>query len=81
MRELLGRQFAVDAGRIESGHPQVLLLEPGTGEVLEIPLTFSRFHDEELIDYADTALAEEFFDAWSVGNGENLPIRRNQCVG
>ncbi len=30
----LGRQFAVDSGREIAGQPQVLLLEPGTGEVL-----------------------------------------------
>ena len=46
----LGRQFAVDSGRVLSGQPQVLLLEPGTGEALEIPLSFAAFHDEELID-------------------------------
>lgn len=77
----LGRQFAVDAGRIEAGQPQVLLLEPGTGEALEIPLRFSAFHDEELIDYADAALASDFFDQWSAVNGQSLPLRRDQCVG
>lgn len=36
----LGRQFAIDTGRQQAGQPLVLLLEPGTGEGLEIPLTF-----------------------------------------
>lgn len=77
----LGRQFAVDAGRIDAGQPQVLVLEPGTGEALEVPLPFSIFHDEELIDYADAALAAQFFEAWSVRNGGALPLERDQCVG
>lgn len=77
----LGRQFAVDFGRVDAGQPQVLLLEPGTGEALEIPLTFSAFHDEELIEYADAALAAGFFEDWSAGHREVLPLQRNACVG
>ncbi|MFG1621981.1 T6SS immunity protein Tdi1 domain-containing protein [Kribbella sp. NPDC049227] len=77
----LGRQFAVDSGRVAGGQPQVLLLEPGTGEALEVPLHFAGFHDEELIEYADAALATGFFDAWSAANGDSLPLGRNQSVG
>lgn len=77
----LGRQFAVDSGRVVGGQPQVLLLEPGTGEALEIPLSFGAFHDEELIEYADAALATAFFEAWSVANRSGLPLGRDQCVG
>ncbi len=43
------RQFALDPAG------QVLLFEPGTAEVLEIPCGFERFHDEELVDEADAA--------------------------
>jgi hypothetical protein len=32
----LGRLFAVDSARVENGEPLVLMMEPGTGEVLEI---------------------------------------------
>ncbi|MGX9899075.1 T6SS immunity protein Tdi1 domain-containing protein [Arthrobacter sp. SA17] len=77
----LGRQFTVDLGRIVEGQPLVLLLEPGTGEVLEIPASFSVFHDEELIEYADVALAREFFAVWSAVNSDSLPLRRDQCAG
>ncbi|WP_022910157.1 T6SS immunity protein Tdi1 domain-containing protein [Aestuariimicrobium kwangyangense] len=77
----LGRQFAVDSDRAAGGQPQVLLLEPGTAEALEIPLSFVAFHDEELIEYADAALATGFFDSWSSTNGDALPLRRDQCVG
>ena len=76
----LGRQFAVDRGRIHAGQPQVLLLEPGTGEALEIPLPFEAFHDEELIDHADAALAVEFFEAWAASSGQ-VRLQRDQCVG
>lgn len=77
----LGRQFVVDAGRAASGQPQVLLVEPGTGEALEIPESFATFHEEELLDFADSALAIEFFEAWSAANRGSLPLRRDQCVG
>ena len=46
----LGRQFALDQGRVVGGEPQVLMLEPGTGEVLEVPLSKRAFHDEELLE-------------------------------
>lgn len=37
----LGRQFARDRARIAGGEPLVLMLEPGTGEALEIPADFA----------------------------------------
>lgn len=77
----LGRQFAVDSGRVVGGQPQVLLLEPGTGEALEIPVSLSVFHDEELIDHLDAALASDFFASWSDSNADSLPLFRHQCVG
>src|SRR5258708_1533979 len=33
----LGREFALDSARLRNGMPLVLMLEPGTGEALEIP--------------------------------------------
>lgn len=77
----LGRQFAVGSGRVVGEQPHVVLLEPGTGEALEIPLSFAAFHDEELIEYADAALAMGFFDSWAAVNSESVPLRRDQCVG
>lgn len=77
----LGRQFAVDEGRVVGGRPQVLLLEPGTAEALEIPVSFSELHDEELIDHIDAALAADFFASWSTSNADSLPLLRTQCVG
>ncbi|MBJ7353947.1 MAG: DUF1851 domain-containing protein [Thermoleophilaceae bacterium] len=77
----LGRQFAVDSGRVEDGQPQVLMLEPGTGEALEIPVDFAVLHDEELVEHSDAALASAFFRAWSEVNPDALPLLRSQCVG
>lgn len=77
----LGRQFAIDAGRAQGGQPLVLMLEPGTGEGLEIPLSFGAFHNEELVEYRDAALATNFFDAWSQVQEAALPLASGDCVG
>lgn len=75
----LGRQFAADSARGSTTDPEVLLLEPGTGEALEIPVALSRFHDEELVDYADSALAVEFYRDW-LADGGRAPAM-DECVG
>lgn len=77
----LGRHFAVDFGRVAAGEPRVLLLEPGTGEVLEIPASFAAFHEQELLESPDAALASDFFKSWAATNVRSLPLRRDQCVG
>ena len=77
----LGRQFAVDAARMVDHEPQILLLEPGTGEALEIPCGLVDFHNSELVEYRDAALASEFFEAWAETNPERLPIPMDSCVG
>jgi hypothetical protein len=75
----LGRQFATDTGRGAIDDPEVLMFEPGTGEALEIPVPFSRFHDEELVDYTEEALARSFFDQWRRSGGP-APTA-SECVG
>lgn len=77
----LGRQFALDAERVENGQRLVLLIEPGTGESLEIPVSFEAFHEAELVDYADAALATEFFEALADKHPEWIPIARDACIG
>ena len=74
----LGRQFATDSTRGSKTDPEVLLLEPGTGEALEIPIALSRFHDEELVDYADSALAVDFYREWLVGGGRAQAM--DECI-
>jgi hypothetical protein len=78
--DLLGRQFAVDSGRLEGGEPLVLLFEPGTGEILEIPYPYVRFH-EQLDELREPALAGSFFDSWEQANPGLLPLGVTQCAG
>lgn len=75
----LGRQFALDSARVVVGEQQVLLLEPGTGEMLQIPADYSSFHTDELVHEADTAVAYGFFHKWRSAGG--LIPAYDQCVG
>lgn len=75
----LGRQFALDSERIENGQPQILMFEPGTAEVLEVPCDFIQFHEEEIPDYHDACLASEFFQEWMSRNPDS--IKDNECIG
>ena len=75
----LRRQFATDSeGGAWSDH-EVVMLEPGTGQVLEVPVPFSRFHDEELVDYTEAALAVSFFELWSAKHPSVLGF--DECAG
>jgi hypothetical protein len=65
----LGRLFALDVGRTVAGLPAVTLLEPGTGEALEIPCTAESFHESELIEYREESLAASFYEAWLKAGG------------
>lgn len=60
----LGRIFALDSGRLEEGHPGVVMFEPGTGEALEIPCNIVTFHNKELIEHREAALAVSFHIQW-----------------
>ena len=77
----LGCFFALDLERRDGHEPLVLMFEPGTGEALQIPATFTAFHDEELVDFKHAAVAVEFFEAWSRDHSESLPLETNACVG
>jgi hypothetical protein len=75
----LGRQFAIDFHRVVDGAPQVLMLEPGTGEALEIPVDEATFHAQELVDEPDAAVAHFFFKGWLSAGGRRPEY--DQCVG
>jgi hypothetical protein len=75
----LGRMFALDHQRHIDGVPAVNLLEPGTGEVLMTPCTAESFHEVELIEYCEAALAKSFFESWL--NAGGCPPMSTQCVG
>src|SRR6266498_2016375 len=75
----LGRQIAFDNHRLRDGEPMVTILEPGTGQILEVPQTFAGFATIELVKYQDAALATHFFEQWrSIGG--NAP-NETECVG
>ena len=74
----LGRQFATDRGRIVGGTPQVIMLEPGTGEALEIPVNREAFHAEELVNEPDAAVAYSFFEQWLASGG--VRPQYEECV-
>lgn len=75
----LGRYFACDRKRIEKGQPQVLLLEVGMGEAMQIDASIVDFHNVELVDFADDALAGKLWREWRTRNPADLSFK--DCVG
>ena len=75
----LGRHFAIDKRRMEGGRPLVLMLEVGTGQAMQIPVPIMEFHNTELVEYADDALAQKFFQQWRAVHSD--PIDSDHCVG
>lgn len=75
----LGRLFALDMKRIVRGDQAILMLEPGTGQSLEIPVNLESFHNEELIVNADAALALNFYRNWRTSGGAAPKL--GECVG
>ncbi|MHA6912633.1 T6SS immunity protein Tdi1 domain-containing protein [Ralstonia pseudosolanacearum] len=75
----LGRIFALDSQRLVNNRPGVVMFEPGTGEALEIPCNLESFHEDELINYGDAALAGDFYLQW-LNSGGGHPSYA-QCVG
>lgn len=75
----LGRQFALDKQRMVNEQAQILMFEPGTGEVLEIPCNFIEFHNNEIPNYHSACLASEFYHNWKVVNKTTL--NHDDCVG
>jgi len=75
----LGRIFALDLMRLEEGLPSILLFDPGAGEVLEIPCNLVTFHEKELVEHGEEALAIGFHKQWLAKGG--LVPNQNQCIG
>ena len=57
----------------------ILLFEPGAGEVMQIPVDFKNFHNEELVEYQNEALASEFYSKWLNTKGDTPS--HSQCIG
>ena len=77
----LGRQFAMDRSRQNGRHYQVLLLDPSTGEALEIPATLDSLHIDELVQNGDVALALDFYADWREASGDDDFLPLEECVG
>ncbi len=75
----LGRHFVVDHQRKENNKPLILLLEPGAGEAMQIPVPIEAFHNSELTEFVDDALAAQFFGRWRTKDSSN--IKFDKCVG
>lgn len=71
----LGRVFATDSARGD----EVLMLEPGTAEALEIPVDFAEFEASELVDNPDAALAMGFYQSWREAGG--AAPGPGECIG
>jgi len=76
----LGRHFALDLKREVSRELLILMFEPGTGEVLEIPVSLHQFHEIEVVDFQNESLAVDFFKLWiERQNGKTLS--HGECAG
>lgn len=75
----LGRHFALDRGRVANGSAQVLMLEVGAGEAMQIPASVAEFHNVELVEYADDALSVPFWRRWHELHPSELA--HSECVG
>lgn len=74
----LGRIFALDSGRLEEGKPGVVMFEPGTGQALEIPCNIVSFHNQELVEYQEEALALAFRAQWLT---RGAAPSYDECIG
>lgn len=77
----LGCLFALDKARVDGDENLVLILEPGTGDVLDVPVSVRSFHDTELVEFAEAALAVSFYRAWRESSGDTDPLDEQTCVG
>ncbi len=75
----LGRHFALDKERVVNKQPQILMFEPGIGEVLEIPCNFVDFHNDEIPNYHDACLASGFYSNWKSLN--KMSLKNEECAG
>lgn len=77
---LAGHCLGVDTQRLEEGQPGVLMFEPGTAEILEIPANIETFHDALMIENPDAALtANIYVEDWLAAGGAQPAF--DQCIG
>jgi hypothetical protein len=75
----LGRFFCIDKHRKNNNQQLVLLFSPFSNEALEIPATFSEFHNIVLVDQPEPALECSLFKQFL--RKKNISqIANNQCA-
>lgn len=74
-----GTAFATDTWRLEQGEPGVVMFEPGTGQALQIPANIRTFHEVELMEDEEAALAANMYADWRGAGGAEPAY--NQCIG
>lgn len=72
----LGRCFAIDLR--DNQNEGVLMFEIGTNDVLEIPVGFNDFLNQELPMYSNECLATDFYEEWLQ---TNAMIKYGRCIG
>lgn len=70
----LGRVFAWDFKR-----KKVLSLDPGFGEAITIPCSFSELHNIEFVDYSDESLSTDLYHEYLSNYGKKEP--EDKCIG
>lgn len=70
-----GRVFA-----LSKASNTVLLFEPGTGDVFDIPANIADFHDVEIVEHHQDSLLSEYFEEWFEAN-DKFVLPNNKCVG
>ncbi|MEV4638119.1 hypothetical protein AB0J80_12290 [Actinoplanes sp. NPDC049548] len=73
----LGRNYAIAPG---GGSSPVLIVDLGEGRVFEVPVDLEAFHDVELVDYPNEALAADWFSDWRSSH-EGVALCFSECVG
>lgn len=74
-----GTAFATDSWRLEQGEPGVVMFDPGTGKALQVPANIRTFHEVEMVEDADAALAANMYADWR--DAEGAAPAYDQCVG
>ena len=69
----LGRIFACKTSK------QIIRLDPGVGDVINIPTSIVDFHNIELVDYTNDALSSLFYNDWLQAGGTHPAIL--SCIG
>ncbi|TIP08058.1 DUF1851 domain-containing protein [Mesorhizobium sp.] len=75
----LGTALAVDSQRLEQGEPGIMMFEPGTGEALLVPSNIFTFHEVDVIEDEDAALAANLYTNWRSAGGAEPTY--TQCIG